>query len=203
MSRRDRAVLTVAALLCAIALAGCETADMADKIGEFSDKFADMIPGTAKKPLPGDRKPVFPEGIPGVAQGLPPDLIKGQQPPPEAPEIKPPPPKQAALESDRPKPKKRAQAKPAAQAANPPDSATPARPVQGAAWPAPPPTQQAPSGQAAWPAPAGPGQQAPGPGQQAPWPAPPAQQAAPWPASPSGQAAWPAPAPVPTAQQLH
>jgi hypothetical protein len=194
MSRRDRAALTAAALLCGIALAGCETADMADKVGEFSDKFADMIPGTAKKPLPGDRKPVFPEGIPGVAQGLPPDLIKGQQPPPEAVEVKPPAaPKQAALESDKPKPKKKAQAKPAQQAANPGDGATPARPVQGGAWPAPPPTQQAPSNQAAWPAP---------PAQQAPWPAPPAQQApAPWPGS-SSQAAWPAPAPVPTSQQL-
>jgi hypothetical protein len=183
MSRRDRAVLTVAALLCGFALAGCETADMADKIGEFSDKFADMIPGTAKKPLPGDRKSVFPEGIPGVAQGLPPDLIKGQQPPPDAAEVKPPaPPKQAALESDKPKPRRKAQAKPAQQAVNPPASATPARPVQGAAWPA---TQQAPANQAgAWPAP------------------PPQQQAAPWPASPSGQAAWPAPAPVPTSQQL-
>src|SRR5262249_13152344 len=33
--------------------------------------------------LPGDRKPVFPEGVPGVAQGIPPDLMKGNQPQPE------------------------------------------------------------------------------------------------------------------------
>ncbi|HLN09053.1 MAG TPA: hypothetical protein VK281_08855 [Xanthobacteraceae bacterium] len=179
MSRRDRAILTAAVLLCGVALAGCETADMADKVGEFSDKFSDMIPGTAKKPLPGDRKPVFPEGVPGVAQGLPSDLIKGNQPPPEA--APPPPPKQAALESDKPKPKKKAQEKPKPpeQAANPADSATPARPVQGAAWPAPP-TQQ-----------------------PAQWPAPTQQAPAAWPAPPSGQAALPAPAPVPSSQQLH
>ena len=85
MSRRDRAVLTVAALLCAIALAGCETADMADKIGEFSDKFADMIPGSAKKPLPGDRKEMFPGGVPGIPQGVPPELVQGYQPPRDRP----------------------------------------------------------------------------------------------------------------------
>src|SRR3954469_14827050 len=36
-----------------------------------------------KKPLPGDRKAVFPEGVPGVPQGVPPDLVQGYQPPPE------------------------------------------------------------------------------------------------------------------------
>jgi len=36
-----------------------------------------------KKPLPGDRKAVFPEGVPGVPQGVPADLVQGYQPPPE------------------------------------------------------------------------------------------------------------------------
>lgn len=30
-----------------------------------------------KKPLPGARKPVFPEGVPGVEQGVPKELYKG------------------------------------------------------------------------------------------------------------------------------
>src|ERR1700760_2833782 len=30
-----------------------------------------------KKKLPGDRKPVFPEGVPGLEQGVPKDLYKG------------------------------------------------------------------------------------------------------------------------------
>lgn len=32
-----------------------------------------------KKKLPGERKPVFPEGVPGVEQGVPRDLYKGAQ----------------------------------------------------------------------------------------------------------------------------
>src|SRR6267154_5829366 len=57
-----------------------------------------------KKKLPGDRKPVFPDGVPGLEQGVPKDLYKGaqQQPdpqgaPPQAAAAAPPePPKQAA-----------------------------------------------------------------------------------------------------------
>ncbi len=30
-----------------------------------------------KKKLPGERKPVFPEGVPGVTQGIPAELQKG------------------------------------------------------------------------------------------------------------------------------
>ena len=32
-----------------------------------------------KKKLPGDRKPVFPDGVPGVEQGVPKELYKGAQ----------------------------------------------------------------------------------------------------------------------------
>ncbi|WP_274038000.1 hypothetical protein, partial [Escherichia coli] len=32
-----------------------------------------------KKKLPGERKPVFPEGVPGLEQGVPKDLYKGAQ----------------------------------------------------------------------------------------------------------------------------
>ena len=37
----------------------------------------------SKKPLKGEREPVFPNGVPGVQSGIPPDLYKGYQPPPE------------------------------------------------------------------------------------------------------------------------
>ena len=33
----------------------------------------------SKKKLPGDRQPVFPNGVPGVTQGIPPELVKGYQ----------------------------------------------------------------------------------------------------------------------------
>src|SRR5436305_12449480 len=32
-----------------------------------------------KKKLPGERQPVFPNGVPGVTQGIPPELVKGYQ----------------------------------------------------------------------------------------------------------------------------
>ena len=35
----------------------------------------------SKKKLTGDRKPVFPEGVPGVASGVPPELVKGYREP--------------------------------------------------------------------------------------------------------------------------
>jgi hypothetical protein len=37
-----------------------------------------------KKKLPGVREPVFPNGVPGVTQGIPPDLVKGYQEPQQA-----------------------------------------------------------------------------------------------------------------------
>src|SRR5262252_10209700 len=33
----------------------------------------------SKKKLPGERQPVFPNGVPGVTQGIPPELVKGYQ----------------------------------------------------------------------------------------------------------------------------
>lgn len=38
-----------------------------------------------KKKLPGERKPVFPEGVPGLEQGVPKELYKGSQQQPEDP----------------------------------------------------------------------------------------------------------------------
>src|SRR6201991_5306574 len=61
-------VLTVLAALSG-AVAGCSTAnfDPTDML-DFLD---------TKKKLPGERKPVFPEGVPGLEQGVPKDLYKG------------------------------------------------------------------------------------------------------------------------------
>src|SRR5215212_9899855 len=36
-------------------------------------------PFGTKKPLPGERKALFPEGVPGVARGVPPEVVKGNQ----------------------------------------------------------------------------------------------------------------------------
>ena len=70
---RARRILMVASLLAAaFALSGCESFDPESWFN-------------SKKPLPGDRRPMFPSGVPGVPQGVPPDLVKGYQAPPDIP----------------------------------------------------------------------------------------------------------------------
>ncbi len=122
-----------------------------------------------KKKLPGERRDVFPEGVPGVTQGIPPEMIRGNpaqqaaQDPALAPTQEPQPQPQAQ-EKPKPRPKKVARPRPApepeadAQPAPPPAQAAPrqSQPAQSGAWPAPQaqqqqPQQQAPAG--AWPAP--------------------------------------------------
>ena len=65
-----------------------------------------------KKKLPGERKPVFPEGTPGVPQGVPQELVKGyQEPGAEAKEAQAAAPKPPPAEA-KPKPKPKVVAKP-------------------------------------------------------------------------------------------
>jgi hypothetical protein len=64
--------LIAATVLVALssALAGCGS------MGNFDPSdLLDFL--DTKKKLPGDRKPVFPEGVPGLEQGVPKDLYKG------------------------------------------------------------------------------------------------------------------------------
>jgi hypothetical protein len=103
-----------------------------------------------KKKLPGDRKPVFPEGVPGLEQGVPKDMYKGaQQQDPNAPAVAAlpaePPPAEPTKQSKSAKAKKTRQ--PAATAAAPAEA--PAGEVDGEAQPeaapataAPPPKQK-------------------------------------------------------------
>jgi len=69
LSQRLIAVGIVVAL--STVLAGCSSSmnnfDPSDLL-DFLD---------SKKKLPGDRKPVFPEGVPGLEQGVPKELYKG------------------------------------------------------------------------------------------------------------------------------
>ena len=95
VSQRLIAATVLAALSCA--LAGCGTNGSFDPTDALD--FLDT-----KKKLPGDRKPVFPEGVPGVEQGVPKELYKGAQ---QQPQDVPPP--VASLEPE-PKPKKGAKA---------------------------------------------------------------------------------------------
>lgn len=144
--------LSVAALLVAVgvSVAGCETFD------GFNLDFLDT-----KKKLPGERKPVFPEGVPGVAQGVPPEYLKNNQAQPQPPdpaaaavqqivsepEAKP---KPVAKPKPKPKPVVR-QTQAPAQPAAPAQQSVQQPQAQSAPWP-----QQQP--QAAWPAPPNPNQ---------------------------------------------
>jgi hypothetical protein len=115
MGRHQRGLLTAAALALSLALVGCETSDMIDKL-------TDMIPfGDNKKPLPGERKEVFPGGVPGV-----PDATA----PPQQAAVPPP--------AEKPKPKKKAVAKPKPPPQPAPDqSAATVPPTQPSTWPPP------------------------------------------------------------------
>jgi hypothetical protein len=70
-----RVGLTIGALLIGFSLVGCEDFDPTALLD--SEIF------NTKKKLPGERIPVFPEGTPGVPQGVPPELVKGYQAPPD------------------------------------------------------------------------------------------------------------------------
>jgi hypothetical protein len=88
----------------------------------------------SKPKLSGDRKAVFPEGVPGVPEGVPPELVKGYQEPAVATAAKEPPP------SAKPAP---ARAQPKPRTANAPSSRPTSQPAPSsepppqAAWPGP------------------------------------------------------------------
>jgi hypothetical protein len=147
--------LIVAAVLIAFsgALAGCSTG--------FGSSFdpSDLLDFLdTKKKLPGDRKPVFPDGVPGLEQGVPKDLYKGaqqDQPPPQQQNAEVAPANPAAPPSEEPKSKQASKSKgkgkqPAATAAAPAAAEDPAAEPNGETVPeeeatpaAPPPPKPA------------------------------------------------------------
>ncbi|MGY4624985.1 hypothetical protein [Bradyrhizobium sp. USDA 4486] len=76
MRRTPRLIAAAVLIAFTGVLGGCSSFDPSDML-DFLD---------TKKKLPGDRKPVFPEGVPGLEQGVPKELYKGaqQQPDPNA-----------------------------------------------------------------------------------------------------------------------
>jgi hypothetical protein len=181
--RRSQRLITASVLIALSgALAGCSGGfgswDPTDLL-DFLD---------TKKKLPGERKPVFPDGVPGLEQGVPKDLYKGnvekqQQeqnaqaaaaaaaPPPEEPK-----PKHTAKSKGKSKQPATASTAPDANAAPEEDGSTAAAP------PAPKPKKIARRRTTA-----------PPPDQTAAQPADPAQSAQT--AQPPQQSAFPAPLP--------
>lgn len=142
MGRRiHRIVILVTLALAAPVLAGC---------ANFDPDSLDIFGLNEKKKLPGERRAVFPEGVPGVSQGIPPEYLKGNQPSPETAVVIPPEPekpaakKTAVVQPQKPKRKPRpaaAQQQPAAQQQAPAPNQSP--------WPDQPQGQSA--GSAPWP----------------------------------------------------
>jgi outer membrane biosynthesis protein TonB len=135
---------------------------------DFDPDKLDVFGLSEKKKLPGERKEVFPGGVPGVTQGIPPEFVKGNQPSTEAaqtPASATEPDKKTAAVEPEPKPKPK----------RPPKPRTVSQPTQITVQPAP---QQQP---APWPQAQQPAQQQ----SQAPWPAQEQTNTAePWPSSP-------------------
>jgi len=138
MRRSQRLIATAVLLSLAGALAGCSSGMSSFDPTDMFD-FLDT-----KKKLPGERKPVFPEGVPGLEQGVPKDLYKGarqeqidqQNAAAAAAPLEPPPGSKAAKSKSK---SKQAAAQPAA-AANP--DAAPAEEENSVAAAPPPPKQK-------------------------------------------------------------
>jgi hypothetical protein len=135
MRRPQRLIAATVLVALSSALAGCGS------MGNFDPSdLLDFL--DTKKKLPGERKPVFPDGVPGLEQGVPKDLYKGSRqidetnpqvavapaaPPPDDPKSK-----RGAKSKGKPAPAAAAPAaEPAAAAdpdAAPEEEATPAAP---------------------------------------------------------------------------
>jgi hypothetical protein len=158
-----------------LALAGCTPGGQFDPTSMFANDMFDT-----KTKLKGDRQPVFPNGVPGTSSGVPQDLVKGYQPPPDqAADANAPDAAAQEAAKNKPKPKPKVARAPAQPPASPPrrinvgptpNQATPAAPQgaapvssqqsqqsQQSAFPPPPPTapaqQAAPTVQSRWPDP--------------------------------------------------
>src|SRR6476660_6101783 len=103
MRANSRIVMLAALALAIPALAGCTNFD--------PDKL-DVFGLNEKKKLPGERKDLFPEGVPGVTQGIPPEDVKGNHPPPETAQAVQAPAAEQNKAAEEAEPEKKAAAEP-------------------------------------------------------------------------------------------
>src|ERR1700710_172035 len=89
MRRPQRLIAATVLVALSSALAGCGSMGNLDPTDLLD--FLDT-----KKKLPGERKPVFPGGVPGLEQGVPKDLYKGANQQQEVPAV-------AAVQPEEPK----------------------------------------------------------------------------------------------------
>ena len=202
-AQRIPSLLRVAsALTLVLVLGACTKGGQFDPTEVFNSDAFD-----SKKKLSGPREAVFPNGVPGTTTGVPADLVKGYQPPPDQAD---------ADTSGAPASGGGAPAAGAAPGGGAPGARTPVATAEAKPKPKPKPKPKiasTPSGQSqdsVWnqkplgPAPAGPTRisigakstapaQDPGAGSQSNWPSPAAQA--------PGQTNWPAPPSAAPAQK--
>src|SRR3979490_19828 len=82
MRRSQRLIALAVVVALSGALAGCGGGGMSSFDPSDLLDFLDT-----KKKLPGERKPVFPQGVPGLEQGVPKDLYKGAAQQQDAPAV--------------------------------------------------------------------------------------------------------------------
>jgi hypothetical protein len=136
MRRPQRLIAAAVLIALSSALAGCGSSGNFDPTDLLD--FLDT-----KKKLPGERKPVFPEGVPGLEQGVPKDLYRGAHQQVDDPNAQ----AAAAAPPEEPKSKRGAKSK-GRQAAAPaaaanPDAAPEEEGSTAAAPPAPKPAKVA------------------------------------------------------------
>lgn len=159
--RKRRIVMLAVLIALAPMVSGCADFD-ADKL--------DIFHLNDKKKLPGEREPVFPNGVPGVTQGIPQEYMKGSEQEQAGAAVPIPSVDPAATAAEKPtaqsEPKPAAKPKPKRVAKRKPK---PKPPAEATAKPA---AQQPAAASTAWPAPAQTNSNTT------------SQPAAPWPASP-------------------
>ena len=74
MRRSQRLIAAIVAVALCSVLAGCGGGGLS---GFDPSDLLDFL--DTKKKLPGERKPVFPDGVPGLEQGVPKELYKGSR----------------------------------------------------------------------------------------------------------------------------
>jgi hypothetical protein len=168
--RMSSRIVVLAMLTAAVpALSGCTN---------FDPDNLDIFKLNEKKKLPGERKELFPGGVPGVTQGIPPEYVKGKSPPPETAQALQAPASEQSKATDDGEPEKKAAAtEPESQPKPKPKPKRAAKPRTASQQ-----SSQAPNQQLApWP------QQNPQPAPQqaqSPWPTQGQTTPAPWPSSP-------------------
>lgn len=169
-----------AALLLALVIAACTPGGQFDPTEVFDSL-------DTKKRVQGQREPLFPNGVPGAETGVPPDLVKGYQPPPEqaadnGDAAKPAAATSATAAAEKPKSKPKPKPKP--KVARAPATATQTNAAHDPVWDQKPVSPAQQGGQSPWPA------QTSGQPPQTNWPAPPSTQ--------PGATNWPSPPPTKT-----